>query len=487
MTQASRSDILAVDGEEFVSTGMGIDQHGRLFKGTHRMLRAIMPSHVHFYSTIIDQSVIRELIEKRILIATTRSAVPIAGHRLVLQHPLVSRVTFPFEWTANMLRDAALNVLELNARLMEHGYCTQDGHPWNVLFDGPRPVFVDFTSIIQLPSSGLWPAMNEFEQNFLTPLLLMSRGYHTTARALLRDIFSVPDAELAVSVAAKTPTRGPRISRELRRLAGPSFELFGNRFRDLKRRVRRNRTSGSGTIRDVARTNNELKQLDVRPPAAEWSHYYSGCNTLPVFDGTRDTLETAKTATPKHRAITEFLERARPRSLLDVGCNRGVFSQIAEQLGLRAVGIDLDDAALDQMYFDSQRLGTRALPLYVNAVAPWEATGFQEIPFSPVATRLRSECVLCLALVHHLFFRRTRMSFDLIIRTLLRYAEKSLVIEFIPPDDPYLREIYADPPADYCEAEFVSCLSRYFSVVIRLDSFPTPRALFIAEHKIVDL
>jgi hypothetical protein len=465
--------------QDLAPLGMGIDQHGRLFKGGGKVFRAIIPKHAEFYSSLLRHPVIQSLMESETLVRTGESDLRIDGYGLILEHPLVHRVTYPFEWTASMFLDAAKIVLDFNLALMSAGYCTQDGHPWNILFDGVKPLFVDFTSIVPLPDSGRWPAVDEFEQYFLTSLSLMARGHHGSARALLRDIFTPPDPELARSAATKRSMHGNRVVRELRALIKPGLELFGMRTNELKKRLgKKFGGQASGTLSYVKQLRDSLETMKVAPSTGEWSKYYDGTrNPLPIFDGRLKTLVGLKESTPKHRAITAFLQRTRPKSLLDIGCNRGVFSQIASLFGIPSVGIDLDESALDQMYLDSRALKSSALPLYVNGVAPSEAIGFQEIPFPSAASRLRSECVLCLALVHHLAFRRTHMSLDHIVRNLSNYSEKTLVVEFVPPEDPYLQEAYP-PKEEYTEANWISCLHRHFQSVERVESFPAPRLLF---------
>ena len=71
-----------------------------------------------------------------------------------------------------MFKDAALNILKLNMALVKHGLCTQDAHPWNVLFDGRFPKFVDFTSIIKIPEYGVSYVIKEFNEYCTNPLLL---------------------------------------------------------------------------------------------------------------------------------------------------------------------------------------------------------------------------------------------------------------------------------------------------------------------------
>ena len=79
----------------------------------------------------------------------------LAGHSyrdlnydLVLEHERNPFVSYPHEWSASMLKDAALLHIDLFGRLGSHGLILEDWHPYNILFNGPKPIFVDFCSII---------------------------------------------------------------------------------------------------------------------------------------------------------------------------------------------------------------------------------------------------------------------------------------------------------------------------------------------------
>lgn len=182
--------------ETLYPAGMGIDKHAVLYKSKNKMVRAINQKYKGFYLDLLNDKVIKELILKDILIQTEKSNFNIEGHDLVLEHPILPFVSYPFEWTPSMFKEASKTILKLNIVLMKHGLCTQDAHPWNILFDGTKPKFIDFTSIVRLPSSGKWIALEEFNNYCLNSLILMSKGYQTTARSLLREIFCYPDSFL---------------------------------------------------------------------------------------------------------------------------------------------------------------------------------------------------------------------------------------------------------------------------------------------------
>lgn len=454
--------------EKLVSIGMGIDKHAILFKYGNKIIRAINNEFTNLFTEIIGNTAIKELISSNILIETEISSIAIKGHELILEHPLLPFVSYPFEWTPSMFKDASLTILKLNLILMKNGLCTQDAHPWNILFDGTTPKFIDFTSIINLPSNGLWPAIDEFKSYCLNSLLLMAKGYPATVRSSISEIFCYPDAELVKRACG----RNEKYSK---------FFMLKIKDKVINYFDRNERFYKSDGIMQVEQLIIEVENIDVRPLASEWSNYYCGENELPVYDGSISGLNSIRNATVKHKYIDSLLARLRPKTVLDIGCNRGLYSQMAASRGAKVIGIDMDELALDLLYNDSKALGTNVLPLYINAVAPVEAIGFKEIPFTTVTERLKSECVMCLALVHHLVFKRTQMDFKHIAKVLSSYSEKYLIVEFIPKEDKHVSGWYTSAYSWYDEGNFVSSLKPYFNIVEIHESFPSPRKLLFCE------
>jgi SAM-dependent methyltransferase len=406
----------------------------------------------------------------------------------VLEHPRYSPLTFPFEWTPSIFKAAALTVLELNIRLLSHGYCTIDGHPWNIMLDGLEPRFVDFTSIIRRPAHGCWEEINEFAATCLGTLRLMAKGYPTVARALLRDLRSGPDPVLANSVLVNSRRRDV-LPRGLRELA-KARDVAGYFANKLTTRWRYRGWGRQGApVGCLHRIADEIRALDVQPPAEMWSDYYRGHADVGQYDGTRSSLDGLRRTSRKHEVVCGVLERLRPASVLDVACNRGPFSQFAALSGARVIGIDIDESALDAMARDSVALRTRALPLFCNIVTPAEPTSMAERVFPRTAERLRSECVLCLALVHHLVFRQTRLRFENIARILAALTTRHLIVEFIPREDRALAEFNDTRDAEflrrfdwYSLENFRAALSPHFPQIEVLDSHPAPRVLLVCSR-----
>lgn len=464
--------------EKLERVGMGIDKHGLLYKGEKSMLRLINNEYSSFYAEIAKSPVVEKLVNQGVLVQSRTVMANVPGYEIAIEHPIISPVSYPFEWTPNMFKDAALTILRLNRELVCEGLCTQDAHPWNVMFDGVTPKFVDFTSIVRLEERS-WGALSEFNQYCLGSLLLMAKGYPTTARALLREIFGYPEHSLAINLASKV---GPsHLMGQRARSLRIAFQVFKESGLGLARMVQARFASSRGALYEVESVIDYVESLDVTPRSTESSAYYGGANVLPVYDGSKEKIESLKDSTPKHKVIHRVLSETGISSVLDIGCNRGLYAQFAASKGIRVVGIDTDELALDQMYLDSKRLGTSALPLFVNAVAPAQAVGFMALPFPDVGTRLRSELVLCLAVVHHLVFKRTQMSFEQIARTLSDYSSRYLLVEFVPKEDEHVSQWHSEQYSWYTEENFRKALSLHFSKIDSFASFPEPRVLLLCE------
>ena len=95
-----------------------------------------------------------------------------------------------------MFKAAALTIINLAIGLARHDLMLKDAHPWNVLFDGCRPVWIDLTSIIPANGSREWPAESEFYDNCVYPLLLMAQGREKLARSIIAENEVVQRADL---------------------------------------------------------------------------------------------------------------------------------------------------------------------------------------------------------------------------------------------------------------------------------------------------
>src|SRR5439155_1004758 len=106
-----------------------------------------------------------------------RAAFPDAIHggvAGVLEHDVIPFVSYPYEWSFEMLRDAALLQLGILRRALESGMVLKDSTPYNVQFRGAAPVFIDVGSFEPLREGEPWAGYRQFCMLFLYPLLLQA-------------------------------------------------------------------------------------------------------------------------------------------------------------------------------------------------------------------------------------------------------------------------------------------------------------------------
>src|SRR5690349_129632 len=90
---------------------------------------------------------------------------------MILEHERIPFPSYPYEWAAPMLHAAGRLTLDLAASLAKEGMGLKDATPYNILFRGPQPVFVDLLSIERRdPRDAIWLPYAQFVRMFLSPL-----------------------------------------------------------------------------------------------------------------------------------------------------------------------------------------------------------------------------------------------------------------------------------------------------------------------------
>ena len=97
---------------------------------------------------------------------------PPDGSAGALRHPRLDLITYPYEWTFSMLRDAALLQLDLLEGALSAGLTIKDATPYNIQFVDGRPMFIDIGSFEPYRQGEPWIGYRQFTRQFLFPLML---------------------------------------------------------------------------------------------------------------------------------------------------------------------------------------------------------------------------------------------------------------------------------------------------------------------------
>ena len=93
---------------------------------------------------------------------------------------------------------------------------------------------------------------------------------------------------------------------------------------------------------------------------------------------------------------------ARPSCVLDIGCNTGTYSYLAARLGARVIAADADHDAVDLLYRRLRGEPAAITPMVLDLSQPSPAIGYGNRERPSFLQRLDVDCVLALALIHHL-------------------------------------------------------------------------------------
>lgn len=411
------------------------DPNGRVFWWQGRLYRGIPEGKAGFYKEQFSKGIVQSLVARDLLVGTEVTDLTLDGYPLVLSHKTVPFVTYAPEWCGAALKAAALKVLDLQIALMREGLMLQDAHPWNVLFDGPKPVYVDVGSIVPISRGKGWAAHGEFLRFFLYPLVLMSEGHGRIARALLCD-FNQGVLESEVTAICGCASGAHSFRGIGRKAKNAAKSLLPKWVQSVLREVRgafrqRERLSEPcEVIASIDRIRTTVESIRLHRARTEWSNYYDDC--FPQFTSTKEW-------TPKHNSMLQIVKDLRPRTMLDVGSNRGWFSQLASRNGTKVVATDVDEPAISQLYQDACASGQDILPLLLDCRNPTPGLGICNKELPPATERLRCDLVCALALLHHLVFKQS-LRFEEIVKALSTFTHNWLLLEFISPEDRYVHE-----------------------------------------------
>ncbi len=472
-TSPSTSSASAPDGGSFR------DPDGRIFDIDGAIVRALSEEGAADWSAFEESGLLGRLVESGDVVETaTASAAELEAVNSIdphcrwvtaLRHERLPFVSYPYEWTFSMLRDAALLQLRVTREALGVGLALKDATPYNVQWRGARPVCIDGGSVERARVGEPWLGYRQFCMLFLYPLLLESyrgipfqpwlrgslEGIHPAeARALLRGRDTLRGGVFKhVALHAKlerSHAGGEKDVRKELKDAGFAKELIEANLKGLEKLVR---------------------GLDPPDGPTEWSEYGATCSYSDEDTRTKEAFVRAA-------VLRE------PRSLVwDLGANDGRYSRIAAEGSAYTVALDVDQGVVERLYRTLTQDDVHTiLPLVGDVADPSPGLGWRGRERLPLEERGRPDLVLALALVHHLAISRT-----IPLRELVDWFAdlgSELVVEFPDREDVMVKRLLSrkreGSHPDYQRGDFEDMLRGRFSIVDTVELPSGTRALYHA-------
>ena len=391
------------------------------------------------------------------------------GAIAILKPKQLRAISYPYEWSFTQLQDAALATLDLHLLAIEHGMILKDASAYNIQFDEGRPSHIDHLSFDSLSDHTAWPAYGQFCRHFLAPLLLMSYVGLSLGRLLQIHIDGVP-LDLASAMLPARTKFNPAIQMHLHLHA-----RMAQKYSDAKGagKAAAKPLSQSASRAIATSLRGLIARLQPNDQSTEWGDYYAATNYS-------DTSFDAK-----KRLVRDFVQRADPKILWDIGGNNGEFSHAIDDLADHILCMDIDPRAVDQNYRRCRHEGvTNILPIVADLTNPAPGVGFANRERPALFERGRPDAIMALALIHHLAITNNLPLTH--IAEFLGDHTNTLIVEFVPKSDSQVKRLLAsrkDIFPDYTEGGFKSA----FSQVFRFDAAaPIPesdRTLFLMTRR----
>jgi SAM-dependent methyltransferase len=371
----------------------------------------------------------------------------------VLEHERLPFISYPYEWSFEMLRDAAVLQLDLLLAALDEGMSLKDASAYNIQWKGAAPVFVDVASFYKRTAGEPWVGYRQFCQMFLYPLLL--QAYRDVPfQPWLRGSIDGMDAEVCLRLLSGRDYLRAGVLAHVY-LQAKAQTAFGNTTRDVRADL-----SGAGFDARIIKTNAArlralVAGLSWNPRRSTWSDYVK-CGHYEASD-----------AAQKRDFLSRAVASRRWPLAWDIGCNVGIFSRIVAEHADYVVAMDADYVAIDRLYraLKSERVAN-ILPLVFNVTDPSPGLGWRNLERKRLAERGRPDLVLALALIHHVV-----IGGNIPMAEFLQWLSDlggDLVIEFVTRRDPMVATLLRnkeDHYADYHQDIFEKELAARFAIV----------------------
>ena len=266
-----------------------------------------------------------------------------------LEHDRLPFISYPYEWSFSMLRDAALLHLDLVEAALDEGLITKDATPYNVQFDGARPVFIDLGSFEKIRRGEPWFGYRQYCELFLNPLLLQAKS-GLDARQLLRGSLKGVSPSAAKGALPRGTRMRPSVFTQVS-LHAWAERKYSDNDDDVKGDLAK---AGFGP----AIIRSQVKKLRKLTASTRWKQRES------TWSEYSDRTHYDEPDLARKAEFCRAVAALRPRRLaVDFGANDGHFTRVVLPHCDRALAVDNDELVIDRLYQRLKAEGeTRILP-----------------------------------------------------------------------------------------------------------------------------
>lgn len=438
------------------------DRTSRVFYSENSVFRALNKQALGEWEVLSSSKFFSRFIAEGKIVQTKRVEFPgnldsvIPGKwSAFLKHQPIPFISYPYEWSFGMLKDAALLQIELLLAALDEDMVLKDSSAFNFQWKGVSPVFIDIPSFEKLASGEPWVGYRQFCQMFLYPLFL--QGYKNIPfQPWLRGNIDGIDPEICNNLLSVRDLLRPGVFMHVC-LQAKMQARYASTQKDIKKDV-----STAGFNKKLIKNNIEglrklIRGLSWKRSSSQWSHYVN------------EHIYTDSDHEIKKSFVCDVISLQTWNLVWDLGCNTGAFSRIAAENAQYVLAMDADQLAIEYFYQELKKEKiSKILPLIYNIADPSPNLGWQGAERKSLPERGKPDLILCLALLHHIV-----ISSNIPLKEFVEWLARpgtSLIIEFVTKEDPMVKTLLLNKEDNYMDYEieyFENCLSKAFNIIKR--------------------
>lgn len=448
------------------------DPSGFMFRRDGILYRQVNQHYKPQYDLLMSSGLMDSLWKSGLVVKSEEvqiePSIPELAYK-VIQPEELPFISYPYEWSFSQYKDAALATLEILKVALEKGFTLKDASAYNIQFHQGKPVLIDTLSFEPYKVGEPWVAYRQFCQHFLGPLALMA---HTDIRLsqLLRIYIDGIPLDLASKLLPGSTKFNLGLNLHIHTHAAAQTKFADNTSARSQNKGQMTKVAFQGLIDSLEST---VKGLSLKGVKTEWGNYYDATNY------------TEGSLNEKRELVKKFIQRVQPKIVWDLGANTGFFSRVAAEKDIFTIAFDIDPLAVEQGWAEVKGKKEKyLLPLVLDLTNPSPAIGWANSERMGFLERGPADCVMALALIHHL-----AISNNVPFPTLAEFFAKAgewLIIEFVPKEDSQVQRLLAtreDIFPDYSPEGFEEAFSQVYQIHAKEPIPGSKRFLYLLERK----
>ena len=262
-----KNEGLIIDGASFR------DPSGNVIHYKNEIYRIINNNYKNEFDHFIKSGLYQKLISENLIVEyneddTIQIKSDFDNFYKIIKQEKIHFISYPYEWSFDMLKDAALTILQIQKICLEFGMSLKDASAYNVQFYNGKPILIDTTSF-EMYQDGPWKAYRQFCEHFLAPLALMSKKDVRLFQLLLSNIDGIP-LDIAAEIIPKSTFTNFGLAAHIHAHAKAQKHYEDKKVKKQKLR----KIQLLGIIENLKAT---IKNLKINQET-EWANYYNDTN-----------------------------------------------------------------------------------------------------------------------------------------------------------------------------------------------------------------